>query len=183
MRITKVYTKQGDNGLTQLVDGSRVYKDSARVSAYGDVDELNSFIGYLRIKVKEYKEIDEKLKTIQNDLFIIGSDLATPMSFEKTFRIEEGKIKILENWIDEYNEKLEPLKDFILPYGNEKVSLFHICRTITRRAERNVVRLMKEEEVNKNVLVYLNRLSDLFFVLARYVAKLDNIEEEYVSWK
>ncbi|MEO0151208.1 MAG: cob(I)yrinic acid a,c-diamide adenosyltransferase [candidate division WOR-3 bacterium] len=182
MRITKVYTKQGDDGKTQLVDGSRVYKDSSRVWAYGDVDELNSFIGYLRSILKN-QEIDEKLKIIQNDLFIIGADLATPLTFQKALRLNEEKIKIIENWIDEYNQHLEPLKDFIIPYGNEKVSLCHICRTVCRRAERSVVKLMKEEEINKNVLIYLNRLSDFFFVLARYIAKIENINEEFVSWK
>ncbi len=182
MRITRVYTKQGDDGKTQLVSGERVYKDSSRVWAYGDVDELNSFIGYLRIKLNN-TEIDEKLKVIQNDLFIIGADLATPLSFEKALRLSEEKIKIIENWIDEYNSKLEPLKDFILPYGNEIISLCHICRTICRRAERSVVRLMKEEEINKNVLIYLNRLSDFLFVLARYIARLENVNENFVEWK
>jgi len=182
MRITRVYTKQGDDGKTQLVDGSRVYKDNFRVCAYGDVDELNSFIGYLRSLISN-SEINEKLKIIQNDLFIIGADLATPMSFEKALRLSDEKIKQIENWIDEYNKNLEPLRDFILPYGSKEISLCHICRTICRRAERSVVSLMKEEEINKNVLIYLNRLSDFFFVLARYIAKLNNINEEFVSWK
>jgi ATP:cob(I)alamin adenosyltransferase len=105
------------------------------------------------------------------------------MNFEKALRLSDEKIKQIENWIDEYNKNLEPLKDFILPYGSKEVSICHICRTICRRAERSVVSLMKEEEINKNVLIYLNRLSDFFFVLARYIAKLNNINEEFVSWK
>ncbi|MEO0202705.1 MAG: cob(I)yrinic acid a,c-diamide adenosyltransferase [candidate division WOR-3 bacterium] len=182
MRITRVYTKQGDDGKTQLVDGSRVYKDSSRVCAYGEIDELNSFLGYLRGIVKNI-EIEEKLRIIQNDLFIIGADLATPLTFERALRLNENKIKIIENWIDEYNDKLEPLRDFILPYGNEKVSICHICRTVCRRAERSVVKLMREEEINKNILIYLNRLSDFLFVLARYIAKIEKINEEFVSWE
>ncbi len=182
MRITRVYTRQGDDGKTQLVSGDRVWKDSARVEAYGEVDELNSLIGFARSFIDNEK-VDSMLREIQNDLFKVGADLATPMSFEKAIRVSSEMVDKLEKWIDELNASLEPLKDFILPSGSKAGSLLHYARTVCRRAERRVVSLMKEEEINPPALKYLNRLSDLLFVLARYVNKLDGQKEDLVQWK
>ena len=182
MRITRVYTRQGDEGRTQLVSGERVWKDSARVEAYGEVDELNSLIGFARSFIS-YEEVDRILREVQNDLFKVGADLATPMDFDRAIRVSEEMVSRLERWIDEINGNLEPLKDFILPSGSKGGSLLHYARTVCRRAERKVITLMKAEEINKQAMVYLNRLSDLLFVLARYVNKLDGQEEELVKWK
>ena len=182
MRITRVYTRQGDEGKTQLVTGERVWKDSARVEAYGEVDELNSLIGFARSFIS-YEEVDRILREVQNDLFRVGADLATPMDFDRAIRVSKEMVSRLEKWIDGINENLEPLRDFILPSGSKGGSLLHYARTVCRRAERKVITLMREEEINKQAMVYLNRLSDLLFVLARYVNKLDGQEEELVRWK
>ncbi len=182
MRITRVYTRQGDDGRTQLVSGDRVWKDSTRVEAYGEVDELNSLIGFARSFIDDEK-VDSMLREIQNDLFKVGADLATPLSFERAIRVSPEMVDKLEKWIDELNASLEPLKDFILPSGSKAGSLLHYARTVCRRAERRVVSLMKEEEINLPALKYLNRLSDLLFVLARYVNKLDGQKEDLVQWK
>ncbi len=181
MRITKVYTKQGDDGRTQLVSGKRVWKDSYRIEAYGTVDELNSLIGVCRSFCDD-TEVDALLKRIQNDLFVVGADLATPSSLKDALRLSQERISWLEQTIDELNPKLAPLKDFVLPSGSKLASFLHLARTVCRRAERRVVSLMKCEDANPNVLVYLNRLSDLLFVLARYVNLKQGIEEELVDW-
>ncbi len=182
MRITRVYTRQGDDGRTQIVSGERVWKDSVRVEAYGEVDELNSLIGFARSYVGD-KRADSILREVQNDLFKVGSDLATPMTFERAVRVSPDMVEKLEKWIDELNSTLEPLRDFILPSGSKAGALLHYARTVCRRAERRVVSLMKEEEVNPSALKYINRLSDLLFVMARYVNRLDGEKEDLVQWK
>lgn len=179
-RITKVYTKTGDSGVTSLVFGERVSKDSQRVEAYGEVDELNSVIGIVRTRLKN-KKIDRILTRIQNDLFIMGADLASTDS-DKALRLKKSRVKFLEKQIDYYLLQLEPLKEFILPHGSEACGFTHLARTVARRAERKVVTLMKEEKLNINILIYLNRLSDLFFVIARVVNKSDGYTESYVDF-
>ena len=179
-RITTVYTKTGDTGFTSLVFGERVKKDNERVEAYGNVDELNSVIGIVRSKLRN-KRIDRILAIVQNDLFIIGADLASTYS-DKALRLKKSRSKYIEKQIDHYLSKLEPLREFILPSGSEACSFVHLARTVARRTERSVVKLMEKERINSNILIYLNRLSDLFFVIARIVNKEDGFEETYVDF-
>ncbi len=186
MRITKVYTKFGDGGKTYLADGTVVSKSHPLVSSYGEVDEINSFLGLLRAELSpELKELDDLLREIQNDMFKLGADLATPLSAKfQINRISENDVKKLEELIDSYNSHLKPLEEFILPSGCKESALFHICRTICRRAERELVRAMESGiEININVQIYLNRLSDLFFVLARWCNYKKGIKEEGASFK
>ena len=177
VKLNKIYTKTGDDGSTGLADGSRVLKHSLRPQAYGTVDELNASLGlvFLCLDNKKdenvFNDIKILIRGIQNDLFDLGADLSTPISKAKQsykpLRITENQIKKIEEKIDEYNDELKPLNSFILPGGSEAASLIHLSRTIARRAERDVSLLSSEEEINKNSLVYLNRLSDLLFVLSR----------------
>ena len=177
VKLNKIYTRTGDDGSTGLADGSRVLKHSLRPQAYGTVDELNASLGlvFLCLDNKKdenvFNDIKVLIRSIQNDLFDLGADLSTPISKVKQnykpLRITENQIKKIEKKIDEYNDELKPLNSFILPGGSEAASLIHISRTIARRAERDVSLLSSEEEINKNSLVYLNRLSDLLFVLSR----------------
>jgi cob(I)alamin adenosyltransferase len=176
----KIYTKTGDTGQTSLLSGERVEKSEIRIDAYGSVDELNSFIGLLRCETED-RDISEQLNTVQNKLFNIGSLLATQK--ETTFKlpkIEESDIVFLEIKIDEMNEKLPALKNFILPGGNKAVSLCHVCRTVCRRAEREAVRIQNPAEKDIICIKYLNRLSDYFFVLSRYVGKITSAPE--INW-
>ncbi|MBI2578817.1 MAG: cob(I)yrinic acid a,c-diamide adenosyltransferase [Candidatus Aenigmarchaeota archaeon] len=169
----------GDRGETSLHVGPRVSKDSLRVTAYGEVDELNSFIGLVRART-ENEKINEILKKIQNDLFVVGADLATPIGLKSdAMRVTEENVKYVDRTMEEFLEQLEPINQFILPSGSPAASLLHICRTICRRAERSAVALKKEEAVNEEVIRYLNRLSDLLFVLARIENKREGVEEEY----
>ncbi|HEU4387760.1 MAG TPA: cob(I)yrinic acid a,c-diamide adenosyltransferase, partial [Blastocatellia bacterium] len=165
MRITKVYTRTGDSGDTALVGGTRVSKSHPRVEAYGEVDEANSVIGLARSRLSDH-EIDSVLVTIQNDLFTVGGDLASPHSVEVP-RVSEPLVKRLEDLSDKYLEQLEPLKEFILPGGSEAGAAIHVARAVARRAERRVVELAEAESINPEIVIYLNRLSDLLFVLAR----------------
>ena len=177
VKLNKIYTRTGDDGSTGLADGSRVLKHSLRPQAYGTVDELNASLGlvFLCLDTKKdenvFNDIKVLIRSIQNDLFDLGADLSTPISKAKQsykpLRITENQIKKIEEKIDEYNDELKPLNSFILPGGSEAASLIHLSRTIARRAERDVSLLSSEEEINKNSLVYLNRLSDLLFVLSR----------------
>jgi len=175
VKLNKIYTRTGDNGSTGLTDGSRVLKHSSRPEAYGTVDELNSTLGlvyfYLNDKdhSDEYKEIKNLIKEIQNDLFDLGADLSTPSSKTKypPLRIKENQVTKLENQIDKFNNDLSPLNSFILPGGSETSSFLHLSRTVARRAERVVSLLASEETINIQTLIYLNRLSDLLFVLCR----------------
>ena len=177
VKLNKIYTRTGDDGSTGLADGSRVLKHSLRPQAYGTVDELNASLGlvFLCLDNKKdenvFNDIKVLIRGIQNDLFDLGADLSTPISkvkqSYKPLRITNNQIKKIEEKIDEYNEELKPLNSFILPGGSEAASLIHLSRTIARRAERDVSLLSSEEEINQNSLVYLNRLSDLLFVLSR----------------
>ena len=177
VKLNKIYTRTGDGGSTGLADGSRVLKHSLRPQAYGTVDELNASLGlvFLCLDNKKdenvFNDIKVLIRGIQNDLFDLGADLSTPISKAKQsykpLRITDNQIKKIEEKIDEYNNELKPLNSFILPGGSEAASLIHLSRTIARRAERDVSLLSSEEEINKNSLVYLNRLSDLLFVLSR----------------
>lgn len=175
MRITRVYTKSGDEGETSLVDGSRVGKDDLRVAAYGEVDELNSVLGLARARNEE-PEVEEILRRLQNDLFTVGADLATPMTTPVP-RVTEEMVAELETLIDRLLEELEPLREFILPSGSEAGAAIHLARAVARRAERAVVALGRREEINGGSLRYLNRLSDLLFVLARVANKRAGVAE------
>ena len=175
MRITKVYTKTGDGGQTSLVGGARVSKASLRVDAYGDVDELSSLIGLARAMPQD-EEIREVLGVIQNDLFTLGADLASPSEIQIP-RIDESFVAKLEGLADKFLAELEPLKEFILPGGSEAGSTLHLARTVARRAERRAVALAETETLNSETIVYLNRLSDLLFILARAVNRRAGIAE------
>ncbi len=185
MRITKVYTKFGDGGRTYLANGEVVPKTHPRVVAYGEVDELNSYIGLIRSELPEgLTSLDGVLREIQNDLFTLGGDLATPPNAPFELRRMDGdRVKWLEGLIDRYNSELPPLKEFVLPSGHRTAALFHVARTVCRRAERAVVKAMEMEEINPQVQVYLNRLSDLLFVLARWSNRRLGVEEEPANFK
>src|SRR5436853_4352081 len=180
MRITKVYTKTGDRGETSLVGGARVSKSSPRVEAYGDVDELNSTIGLARARLRDI-EIDEVLALIQNDLFTLGSDLASPADVEVP-RITAPFIDSLEQITDRFLEQLEPLKEFILPGGSEAGSTLHLARTVARRSERRIVALAEAEEINPETVINIKRLSYLLFILARVVNKRDAAPEKMTDF-
>ena len=168
-RITKVYTRTGDDGKTGLGGGQRVEKDSPRIEAYGTVDELNSQIG-VALASGVCQPLAEALGSIQNDLFHLGSDLCTlePDKQRRPVpRIEERHVAALERVIDRLSEELPPLENFVLPGGCPGAAQLHMARTVCRRAERAVLRLMREEDVGDQPLAYLNRLSDLLFVMAR----------------
>ncbi|MDA1080204.1 MAG: cob(I)yrinic acid a,c-diamide adenosyltransferase [Gemmatimonadetes bacterium] len=180
----KIYTKTGDDGRTALFGGARVGKDDRRVEAYGDVDELNAVIGAAR-SVDMMPRIDEVLAPVQRDLFSIGALLATPHPEEhkkqlEKARIGDKRISQLEQAIDDGESELETLKAFIMPGGTPKAAALHVARTVCRRAERAVVRLRNDEEVPAVVVVYLNRLSDLLFVLARVANRRAGAGE--VTW-
>ncbi len=165
--LSRIYTKTGDTGQTGLGDGTRVAKDSARVCAYGEVDELNAVLGLIHSYCPDFAEASF-LRRVQNDLFDVGADLCVPETGgEGNLRITAGQATELENAIDRVNEKLEPLRSFILPGGTPAAAWLHLARTVCRRAERAVVTLMTFETINPQVLIYLNRLSDLLFVLGR----------------
>jgi cob(I)alamin adenosyltransferase len=174
----KIYTKTGDQGETSLFSGGRVRKDHLRVEAYGTVDEMNSIIGTARAH-EPAPEVDVFLERVQNQLFQLGSDLATPMDAQAEWivRVDEASVTWLEEQIDSMTAQLEPLKNFVLPGGTLSAGHIHIARTVCRRAERLVVSLAHHEEIGDFVLPYLNRLSDALFTLARYENKLRDINE------
>ncbi len=180
MRISKVYTRTGDGGETGLVGGARTSKASLRVEAYGEVDELNSVIGLARARLQD-SEIDDALGLIQNDLFTVGGDLASPSGIEVP-RIRESFVKTLEEMSDRFLKELEPLKEFILPGGSEAGASLHVARAISRRAERRAVALSEAEEMNPEVIVYLNRLSDLLFILARVANRRAGVPEKMTDF-
>ena len=175
--INKVYTKFGDAGQTMLASGDSVLKSSLRVNAYGDVDELNAVVGLLHLEIDPSSDslvkIAASLIRIQQELFNLGAELATPSAAETLpkLRIEERHIEALEHDIDAHNEALEALRSFILPGGGRAATTAHLARTVCRRAERSLVALTQSEAVRPHTLRYLNRLSDLFFVLSRALAK------------
>ena len=182
----KIYTKTGDKGETALYGGTRVSKASARVESYGTIDELNSFIGFAKTEITVEKVLNQ-LKKIQFDLFTVGSESATPtykltlanVKSRLSLVISETEIEELENWMDDFEEELQPLQYFILPGGGKAATSLHICRTVCRRAERSLVFLNETEAVRPELIKYLNRLSDYLFVLARYMSKINNESEEY----
>jgi cob(I)alamin adenosyltransferase len=180
MRITKVYTKTGDSGETSLVGGLRVSKASLRVDAYGDVDELNSVIGMVRASIQD-PEVDEVLGVLQNALFTLGADLASPASLDVP-RIDNSFIETLESAADRFLSELEPLKEFILPGGTDAGAMLHFARTVARRAERRVVSLSESDEINPETIVYLNRISDLLFILARVVNHRKGVPEKMTDF-
>lgn len=165
--LNKIYTRTGDKGDTALGDGSRVAKHSLRVSAYGTVDETNATVGLARLHTNG--EMDEALARIQNDLFDLGADLCRPETPDEgeTLRIITSQIDRLETEIDAMNALIEPLHSFVLPGGTPAAAHLHICRTVSRRAERLCVELSQDEQINPLVIKYLNRLSDWFFVASR----------------
>jgi cob(I)alamin adenosyltransferase len=176
LRITRVYTKSGDAGETSLVDGSRVSKADPRVAAYGDVDELNSLLGIARVGLAD-RQLNDALGRIQNELFIVGADLASPLEIQVP-RVEGEHIAEMEQLIDLLLEELEPLREFILPGGTQLGATLHLARAVSRRAERSVVALAAQSGVNQHALIYLNRLSDLLFVMARVANKRSGAKEE-----
>ncbi|MCW8828621.1 MAG: cob(I)yrinic acid a,c-diamide adenosyltransferase [Gammaproteobacteria bacterium] len=175
-RLSKIYTRTGDSGTTGLGDGSRVEKDHIRIEAFGTVDELNSAIGLVR--AEDLPEgMDARLNDIQHRLFDLGGELSVPGHT----LIGQGDIDALEQQLDAYNAELPMLKEFILPAGGRATAHCHLARTICRRAERRVYTLSKGEKLNSASIAYLNRLSDLLFVIARVLARFENGEE--VLWE
>ncbi len=172
----KIYTGRGDEGMTDLRNMSRVSKTSARIEAYGTVDEVNALIGTVR--PSGHDDIDDQLERIQNHLHIAQADLANPAPEEGDPVVTEEHVEELEGWIDAHDEELDPLENFILPGGGESGASLHHARAVCRRAERRAVALAAEETINDVVIEYLNRLSDALFVLARVVNKRDGVPEE-----
>lgn len=173
-RLSVIVTKTGDKGKTSLIGGKRVSKASVRVDAYGTIDELNAFLGWVRSEIKD-ADLSSIIKEIQTDLFILGTDLAAPLNI-KVPRIKNSHIERLESLISKYLKGLPPLKEFLLPGGSKGSTILHLARVVTRRAERKVAALPKKE-LNPLVLIYLNRLSDLLFILGR-VAQIRSGEPE-----
>ena len=161
-RLSKIATRTGDNGSTGLGDGSRTEKDSVRIHSLGEVDELNSFVGLLLCEEMP-ADLREELVSIQHDLFDLGGELCIP-GYQM---IKEEHVERLDGLLEKYNATLEPLKDFILPAGSRAASVAHVCRTVCRRAERSIVALGKAESIHPHPRQYVNRLSDLMFVLSR----------------
>ena len=182
MRIHKVYTRTGDEGMTDLVGGERVPKDSLRIESYGTVDELQSVLGMLRAALAESRESSEivgHIHRVQQDLFDLGSTLSTPPRHADRVKnpITAERIGWLEETMDRWNEELPPLRSFVLSGGGRFSAFGHVARTVCRRCERIVLRLAREEDVPTEVLRYLNRLSDFLFVLARHLARVFGEDE------
>ena len=175
-RLTKIYTRTGDQGKTGLADGSRVDKFNSRIESLGNIDELNSIIGIL-LTEKLPNDKKEILNRIQHDLFDIGGELSIP----NHMKINDKKISFLENTLDSMNKELPPLKEFILPGGSKVSSYCHLARTVCRRVERNLFKLAQTDKVNEASLKYINRLSDMLFVLARFLNKTNKFND--VLWK
>jgi cob(I)alamin adenosyltransferase len=174
----KIYTKKGDSGNTSLFGGQRVSKSSKRIDSYGTVDELNSILG-MATSFGLSEKGAELLETVQQQLFVLGADLATPQTKKvRINRIEESEVEYLENAIDKMEETLEPLKNFILPGGAQAGATLHFARTVCRRAERITVECRHEEEISEVAIMYINRLSDFLFVLARYENSQAGTEEK-----
>lgn len=183
VRINRVYTRAGDSGETALGGGQRVPKESLRIEAYGTVDELNSVIG-VAVAAGLHQSMRERFHIIQQVLFNLGSDLCILEEDKERLpvpRIEPRHVEQLEAWIDEWNGELEPLTSFILPGGDLAAAQLHVARTVCRRAERAVVALSRAEPVGAQVVPFLNRLSDLLFVAARYQARLAGIGD--ITWE
>jgi cob(I)alamin adenosyltransferase len=177
----KIYTGRGDDGLTDLRDMSQVSKASPRIEAYGTVDEVNALVGVVR--PTDYEDIDECLRAVQNHLHVVQADFATPEPDDDDPVVTETHVEQAEDWIDEYDEELEPLSQFVLPSGSDPGAKLHLARAVCRRAERRAVDLASSEpEINERAIVYLNRLSDLLFTLARVVNKREGDREEHPSY-
>jgi cob(I)alamin adenosyltransferase len=189
IRLTRIYTRSGDKGLTGLVGGKRVPKESTRLEAYGTTDELNAVIGIVRTHLPsfqaplggDYDWYAEMLRRVQNELFDVGSELASPLevAHPEMHHMGEGEVAELESEIDRMNSELEPLKSFCLPGGGVLNAYLHLARTVCRRGERACWRLAREEPLNDHLIIYMNRLSDHLFVQSRWVAKRLN-EPEFV---
>jgi len=185
MRLTKIYTKIGDKGSTMLASGKKIAKSHPRIEAYGTVDELNAFCGLLVDKLSHSREANfesllSSLNKIQHELFDIGGELSTPLEHLDPTRqqvVDAESVHRLEREIDSMNEALPPLKNFVLPGGHELNSLAHIARTVCRRAERVAVSLSEADSIRTEPLIYLNRLSDWFFVAGRFISKQLGAEE------
>lgn len=167
VKLTRIYTRGGDKGKTSLGSGKRISKSHARIHAIGEVDEANAAIGWSQQFVPPF--LRSLLSRIQNDLFDLGADLCIPEDSPSALRIIPSQVTFLEKTIDGYNKNLKPLTSFILPGGSQASASLHLARTIVRRAERSVIQLHDKQEVNQEVIKYLNRLSDLLFVLGRHV--------------
>ncbi|HEX5457547.1 MAG TPA: cob(I)yrinic acid a,c-diamide adenosyltransferase [Candidatus Nitrosotalea sp.] len=176
----KIYTKTGDDGTTGLIGNKRVKKSNPRIASYGMVDEINASIGII-LSFKIGKDIRDLLTKIQNDLFVVGADLANPNLENKSNRITSEMTSYLEKEIDRLEKKLSPITYFILPGGDLVASQVHLARAICRRAETNIVHLSEVDKVNNHCLIYINRLSDLLFVVARTINKRKKISD--VAWK
>jgi len=188
--ITRVYTRTGDKGTTALVGGKRVPKDSPRIVAYGTVDELNSIVGLARVFNAErmadgekHRWLDAVLRRIQNQLFDLGSELATPddAAYEGMHRVGDAEVKELEELMDRCQKELPPLKSFVLPGGGRIGGFLHQCRTVCRRAEREILALSRVEPISEGPLRFVNRLSDVFFVLSRWVGR--HLGESEYLWE
>lgn len=180
--MPKIYTKGGDKGTTGLLSGNRVPKYHIRVEAYGNVDELSTFIGLLRSHDLSV-DLQNELFEIQNILFHISGLLACDEGKHMNILtpVEDVSIEFLERAIDKMTSEMEPLKNFIIPGGQKEVAFAHVCRTVARRAERRIVKLADSEEIAQNIIIYVNRLSDYFFTLSRYIAKLKDFEQPFAK--
>lgn len=181
----KIYTKTGDKGDTGLIDGSRISKSDLRIIAYGVVDEANSHIGLIISNIEKnsiFDDVKKILLNVQQDLFVLGAELANPNTLkDDNMLVKREMISTIEKYIDKFESELAPLSNFILPGGSIESSLLHICRTVVRRAEISAVALAKEQKINQEILTYLNRISDLFFVLARVTNKRQKHND--IPWK
>jgi cob(I)alamin adenosyltransferase len=181
----KIYTKTGDKGDTGLIDGSRISKSDLRIIAYGEVDEANSHIGLIISNIEKnsiFDDVRKILLNVQQDLFVLGAELANPNTLkDDNMLVKREMISTIEKYIDNFESELAPITYFILPGGSIESSLLHICRTVVRRAETSAVALAKEQKINQEILTYLNRISDLFFVLARVTNKRQKRAD--IPWK
>ena len=176
VKLDKIYTRGGDSGLTSLGDGKRIEKHSLRIRAYGEIDEVNSILGIVACYCNKF--LKKIILKIQNDLFDIGADLCIPSLKEKKIILNEQNVIFLEKELDAMNDRLKKLDSFILPGGTKASSFLHCARTVTRRCERTIVELNSKEKINKNIIKYINRLSDFLFVAAR----IENIEDGDILW-
>lgn len=181
----KIYTKTGDKGDTGLIDGSRISKSDLRIIAYGEVDEANSHIGLIISSIEKnsiFDDVRKILLNVQQDLFVLGAELANPNTLkDDNMLVKREMISTIEEYIDNFESELAPITYFILPGGSIESSLLHICRTVVRRAETSAVALAKGQKINQEILTYLNRISDLFFVLARVTNKRQKRAD--IPWK
>ena len=182
---SRIYTRTGDDGSTGLFGGGRVLKDHERIRAYGTVDELNACLGQCAANLEEEARVKSLIARLQNELFTVGADLATPTDSRASVpRISSEDVQRLENCIDSYEADLLPLANFILPGGSRVAAGLHLARTVCRRAEREIVAAREVDELNVHVLEYINRMSDLLFVLARWVNRKQNVPDvEWTAWR